>query len=64
MLLTIPRALPAIALLAHWLFPAMATSDSHFNITTVSGYFYQDEPDTDPSQFDYVLLPSPPFQYP
>ena len=59
MLLTVPRSLlPAIPLLAHWLLPAMATSDSHFNITTVPGYFYQDEPDTDPSQFDYVFLPS------
>lgn len=33
-----------------------AASNSHINITAVRGYFYQDEPDTDPSHFDYVCI--------
>lgn len=36
---------------------AMAESiptESHLQFTTVSGYFLQDEPTTDPSKFDYV----------
>lgn len=27
----------------------------HFNLTTVPGYFLQDEPDTDPDAFNYVF---------
>ncbi|KAB8233055.1 histidine phosphatase superfamily [Aspergillus alliaceus] len=29
-------------------------SDFHFKFSTVTGYFLQDEPDTDPENFDYV----------
>ncbi|PIG84318.1 phosphoglycerate mutase family protein [Aspergillus arachidicola] len=29
-------------------------SDFHFNFTTVTGYFLQDDPKTDPDNFDYV----------
>ncbi|OGM41201.1 phosphoglycerate mutase family protein, partial [Aspergillus bombycis] len=28
--------------------------DFHFNFTTVTGYFLQDDPSTDPDNFDYV----------
>lgn len=30
----------------------------HFNLTTVRGYFMQDEPGTDPDSFNYVFPPS------
>lgn len=39
---------------------AMAESiptESHLQFTTISGYFLQDEPTTDPSKFDYVSIP-------
>lgn len=53
MILTIYR------LLFCCLIPAMTASNSHMNITAVRGYFYQDEPDTDPNQFDYVCILCP-----
>jgi hypothetical protein len=30
------------------------TSESHLRLSTVTGYFLQDEPTTDPDTFDYV----------
>lgn len=51
MALTLPRL--ATFLLLSW---AMA-SPFHFNLTTVPGYFLQDELDTDPDAFNYVSSP-------
>lgn len=68
MALTTSPQLSIVLLFAlNWLtliiLPAMANSPSefHFNITTVPGYFMQDDPDTDPDTFDYVYLSSPQF---
>lgn len=33
-----------------------ATSESYLKYSTVVGYFLQDDPDTDPQQFDFVRL--------
>ena len=57
-----PQLSVALLCILNWLIlPTMAkcTSESHFNITTVPGYFMQDDKDTDPDTFDYVYLPSP-----
>lgn len=51
MALTLPRLATFLFLLS-W---TMA-SQFHFNLTTVPGYFLQDEPDTDPDAFNYVSL--------
>lgn len=68
MALTTSPQLSIVLLFAlNWLtliiLPTMANSPSefHFNITTVPGYFMQDDPDTDPDTFDYVYLSSPQF---
>lgn len=42
----------ATLLVLSWTLPVMAF---HFNLTTVPGYFLQDEPDTDPDAFNYVF---------
>jgi len=52
-----PVLLLATVLLAR--FAAMAESvafASYLNYSTVTGYFLQDDPATDPSTFDYVRL--------
>lgn len=64
-LTTSPQLSIALLFALNWLtliLPTMANSPSefHFNITTVPGYFMQDDPDTDPDTFDYVYLPSSP----
>ena len=58
-LTTSPQLSIALLFAPNWLtliLPTMAnsTSEFHFNITTVPGYFLQDEQDTDPDTFDYV----------
>lgn len=58
-LTTSPQLSIALLFALNWLtliLPTMAnsTSEFHFNITTVPGYFLQDEQDTDPDTFDYV----------
>lgn len=36
-------------------------TESHWRFSTVTGYFYQSEPSTDPNTFNYVRpLPNPP----
>lgn len=58
-LTTSPQLSIALLFALNWqtlILPTMAnsTSEFHFNITTVPGYFLQDEQDTDPDTFDYV----------
>lgn len=37
---------------------AKQNAESHLTYSTVKGYFLQDEEDTDPRKFDYVVSPS------
>lgn len=65
-LTTSPQLSIALLFALNWLaliLPTMADSPSefHFNITTVPGYFIQDDPETDPDTFDYVYLSNSPF---
>ena len=65
-LTTSPQLSIALLFALNWLtliLPTMAnsTSEFHFNITTVPGYFMQDDPETDPDTFDYVYLSNSPF---
>lgn len=51
----IPFLLVATLLVAGFMVMAESTSaESHLEFTTVTGYFQQDEPNTDPDNFDYV----------
>lgn len=66
-LTTSPQLSIALLFALNWLtliLPTMAnsTSEFHFNITTVPGYFMQDDKDTDPDTFDYVSIPIHPSQ--
>lgn len=54
MALTMHRLATLLVVLS-WTLSAMASF--HFNLTTVPGYFLQDDPDTDPDAFNYVSHP-------
>lgn len=59
-LTTMPSPFLLAATVVIALFTAMGESLalSHFEYSTVTGYFLQDDPATDPADFDYVCFPS------
>lgn len=40
--------------------PMQAFRDNTINYTTITGYFWQDNSDTEPDSFDFVRLPPSP----
>lgn len=57
-LLVLTLLAAGVVIMGESLASAATPAESHFQFSTVPGYFLQDDPNTDPEKFDYVRSPA------